>query len=106
MPFLPSETKTGALVSRINDITWIEVESELDALILEAELIKKYKPKYNIIQKDDKTYLYIVIRNELITINAEKNFTSKSYHGPQKPNLCQRTLFSAHFLTGLPPGLS
>jgi excinuclease ABC subunit C len=69
---LSNGTKTSALVARINDIELIEVESEFDALILEAELIKKYKPKYNIIQKDDKTYLYIIIRNETFELGSEK----------------------------------
>lgn len=74
---LEEETKTGALVSRINDIEWIIVESEFDALILEAELIKKYRPKYNIIQKDDKSYLYIVIRDESLKVNSVKIKLSK-----------------------------
>ena len=63
---LTASSKTAALVSRINDIDFIKVETEFDALILEAELIKKHKPKYNIVQKDDKTYLYIVIRKEVL----------------------------------------
>ncbi len=69
---LDPETKTGSLVSRINDIEYIQVESEFDAIILEAELIKKYRPKYNIIQKDDKTYLYIVIRNERLKVGTRE----------------------------------
>jgi len=60
-------TKTHALVNRINDIEHIEASSELEAFILEAELIKKYRPKYNINLKDDKSYLYIVIRKEMIS---------------------------------------
>jgi len=60
-------TKTHALVNRINDLEWVEVGTELEAFVLEAELIKKYKPKYNINLKDDKSYLYIVIRNEKIS---------------------------------------
>lgn len=63
-------TKTYALVSRIMDMDYIQVESELEALILEADLIKKYRPHYNIIQKDDKTYLYIVLRPTFIEDNA------------------------------------
>lgn len=58
------QSKTYALVHRINDITFIEAASELEAIILEAELIKKHRPKYNIDLKDDKSYLYIVIRTE------------------------------------------
>ncbi len=65
-------SKTYALVQRINDIEFIEVLSELEALILEAELIKKYRPKYNIALKDDKSYLYIVIRREKLKF-ADKN---------------------------------
>jgi excinuclease ABC subunit C len=68
---LNPETKTGSLVARINDVDYIQVASEFDAIILEAELIKKYRPKYNIIQKDDKTYLYIVIRNEKVKVDAK-----------------------------------
>jgi len=64
---IESGTKTHALVARINDIDWVEAESELEAFVLEAELIKKYRPKYNINLKDDKSYLYIVIRNEKIS---------------------------------------
>lgn len=60
-------TKTYALVHKINDIEHVEASSELEAFVLEAELIKKYKPKYNINLKDDKSYLFIVIRNEKLS---------------------------------------
>lgn len=56
--------KTYMLVKRIADIKYIVVETELDALLLENSLIKKYKPKYNISLKDDKTYPSIVIKKE------------------------------------------
>lgn len=56
--------KTRQLVENIASLRYIEVFSELEALILEADLIRKYRPKYNIALKDDKSYLYIVIRNE------------------------------------------
>ncbi|HSX39609.1 MAG TPA: excinuclease ABC subunit UvrC [Candidatus Saccharimonadales bacterium] len=62
-------SKTQALVENIADLEYVEVLSELEALILEAELIKKYLPKYNIVLKDDKSYLYIVIRNEKVELN-------------------------------------
>lgn len=56
--------KTLMLVRRIADIHYIVVNTELDALLLENSLIKKYKPKYNINLKDDKTYPSIVIKRE------------------------------------------
>lgn len=56
--------KTKVLVRKIADIKYIVVETELDALLLENSLIKKYKPRYNIMLKDDKTYASIVIRKE------------------------------------------
>lgn len=56
--------KTRMLVRQIADIRYIVVDSELDALLLENNLIKKYQPKYNIQLKDDKTYPWICIKNE------------------------------------------
>jgi len=59
-----SEGKTRALVRQIRDIKYIVVNSENDALLLENNLIKQYRPRYNVLLKDDKTYPYIVIKNE------------------------------------------
>lgn len=56
--------KTRVLVSKIHDFKYIVVESEQDALLLENNLIKKYKPKYNILLKDDKSYPWICIKKE------------------------------------------
>lgn len=56
--------KTRVLVSKIDDIQYIVVETEQDALLLENSLIKKYQPKYNIQLKDDKTYPWICIKKE------------------------------------------
>jgi excinuclease ABC subunit C len=56
--------KTRILVRKIRDIQYIVVETETDALLLENSLIKKYKPRYNIQLKDDKTYPWICIKNE------------------------------------------
>lgn len=56
--------KTRILVKKIADIQYIVVETESDALLLENNLIKKYKPKYNIQLKDDKTYAWICIKKE------------------------------------------
>src|SRR5512145_2805351 len=56
--------KLGALLRKINDIKYILVENESDALLLENNLIKEYQPRYNILLKDDKTYPWIVVRKE------------------------------------------
>ena len=59
-----SDEKTKSLVSNIDDISIILVETESDALLLENNLIKKFKPKYNILLKDGKSYPWICIKNE------------------------------------------
>ena len=60
---LPMRTKV--LVDQITDLEWIEVGSDLEALFLETNLIKEYRPKYNILMKDDKNYVYLKItKNE------------------------------------------
>lgn len=56
--------KTKVLVKRICDIKYIIVNTEIDALLLENNLIKKYQPRYNVMLKDDKTYPWICIKNE------------------------------------------
>ena len=56
--------KTRVLVSKIADIRYIVVNSEEDALLLENSLIKKHKPRYNVLLKDDKTYPSICVQNE------------------------------------------
>ncbi len=56
--------KTRILVGKIEDIKFIIADSEYDALILENTLIKKYKPRYNVLLRDDKTFPWICIKNE------------------------------------------
>ena len=56
--------KTKNLVSKITDISCIIVETEIDALLLENNLIKKHQPRYNILLKDDKSYPWICIKKE------------------------------------------
>jgi excinuclease ABC subunit C len=55
------DPKTEALVAEIVDTEWISVESELDALFLEAEMIRRYLPRFNILLRDDKSSLYVRI---------------------------------------------
>lgn len=78
--------KTEALIEKIRDIDTILVESELEALILEANLIKKYLPSYNISLKDDKDYLYIKITKEpfprVITARKQDLKNDLKYFGP------------------------
>ncbi|MBW4890242.1 excinuclease ABC subunit UvrC [Mucilaginibacter sp. HMF5004] len=56
--------KTKVLVSKIRNITFTIVDTEIDAWLLENSLIKKHQPRYNILLKDDKTYPWIIIKNE------------------------------------------
>ncbi len=64
--------KTRVLVSKIADIRYIVVNTEEDALLLENNLIKKYKPRYNVLLKDDKTYP-IYLRAERILSTSIQN---------------------------------
>ena len=56
--------KITVLMSKVRSIDHISTPSEVDALLLEAHLIKKYQPRYNILLKDDKTFPWICIKNE------------------------------------------
>jgi excinuclease ABC subunit C len=60
----PENGKTRVLVRRIREITHFVVDTEEDALLLENNLIKKHQPRYNVLLKDDKTFPWIVVRNE------------------------------------------
>jgi excinuclease ABC subunit C len=55
------DAKTMALVSEIDDTDWQETESEIDALFLESEMVKRYMPRYNILLRDDKSQMYVRI---------------------------------------------
>lgn len=83
--------KTAMLVSDIDDFEYIVTDSELESLILEINLIKKYNPKYNILLKDDKSYPYIELSNELyprlrVVRNVKKNKKNHKLFGPY-PNV-------------------
>ena len=79
--------KTKVLVSHIEKLEYILTDSEAEALILEAQLIKKHKPKYNILLKDDKKYPYFLITDEeypRITVVRKKNINPDKgrFYGP------------------------
>lgn len=77
--------KTKVMVRKIRDLSFIVVETELDALLLENNLIKKYRPRYNILLKDDKTYPWICVKNERfprIFATRNKIKDGSKYYGP------------------------
>ena len=79
--------KLQIMVPQIKKIECIVVNSEIEALILENELIKKHKPKYNVLLKDDKKFPYFLITKEdypriLIVRKANKNTLKGKYYGP------------------------
>ena len=77
--------KTRILVSKIADIRYIVVNTEEDALLLENNLIKKYKPRYNVLLKDDKSYPSICVTNEYFprVFKTRKIIRNGStYYGP------------------------
>ncbi|AHB41903.1 excinuclease ABC subunit C [Candidatus Saccharibacteria bacterium RAAC3_TM7_1] len=55
------DAKTVALVAEIYDTDWLETESEIDALFLESEMVKRYKPRYNVLLRDDKSQMFVRI---------------------------------------------
>lgn len=122
------DPKTEALVRDIVDLDWIETESEIDALFLEAELIKRYKPKYNIALKDDRSDIYVRldIKSEHPTVSFTRRPTDDKaeYIGPfsnpgevrramrylrkifpfdEKPSTASKVTLDYHI--GLSPGL-
>ena len=77
--------KTKVLVSKIHDITYTVVNTEEDALLIENQLIKQYKPKYNVLLKDGKTYPSICVTNEYFTRIFKTRTINKHYgtfYGP------------------------
>lgn len=80
------DIKTQALVAEIVDTDWIEVESEIDALFLESEMVKRYMPRYNILLRDDKsqTFVRIDMKSEWPTVSFTRNPADDGaeYFGP------------------------
>lgn len=83
--------KTRVLVEQINDLEFVVTGSEVEALLLEINLIKQYDPKYNVIFRDDKTYPYIELTNEkfprLVVVRNKNNKKTKSQLFGPYPNV-------------------
>jgi excinuclease ABC subunit C len=108
------DPKTEALVAEIVDTDWTTVESELDALFLEAELVRRYMPRYNILLRDDKSSLFVRITYDAphpaVTFTRRPLDDKATYFGPYFNGLeVKRALrylrrvfpYSTH--TGVPP---
>jgi len=80
------DIKTQALVEEIHDTDWVETESELDALFLESEMVKRYMPRYNILLRDDKSQMFIRIdmKSDWPTVSYTRNPADDGaeYYGP------------------------
>jgi excinuclease ABC subunit C len=80
------DLKTKALVAEIESTDWIETESEIDALFLESEMVKRYMPRYNILLRDDKSQLFVRIdmKSEWPHVSFTRNPADDSaeYYGP------------------------
>ena len=87
--------KVKVLVSRIADIKFIVVANEMEALLLENNFIKQYKPRYNILLKDDKTYPWICVKNERfprVFLTRKKVNDGSIYFGPYPSVQTAKTL--------------
>lgn len=80
------DAKTDALVAEITDVDWMVVDSELEALFLEAEMIRRYMPQYNILLRDDKSLVYIRIdiKSDYPTVTTTRRplDDGANYYGP------------------------
>ncbi|CAA9431989.1 MAG: Excinuclease ABC subunit C [uncultured Pyrinomonadaceae bacterium] len=90
------DAKTRELVKRIHDLEFIVVDNEVEALVLESNLIKKHKPRFNVLLKDDKQYPHLKMTHEpfpKVVITRKILRDGASYYGPFLPaSLARRTL--------------
>jgi excinuclease ABC subunit C len=95
-----ADVKTGTLLSEARDIDYILVDNEKEALALENNLIKQYKPRFNILLRDDKTYPYIKLTNEKyprVYVTRRLRKDGAIYYGPFFPaNLAHRLVHFIH----------
>jgi excinuclease ABC subunit C len=95
-----AEMKTGTLIHEARNIDFIQVDNEKEALALENNLIKQWKPRYNILLRDDKTYPYIKLTAEKfprVYVTRRLRKDGSSYFGPYFPgNLAHRLVHFIH----------
>jgi excinuclease ABC subunit C len=95
-----ADSKTGTLMSEARDIEYILVDNNKEALALENNLIKQWKPRFNILLRDDKTYPYIKLTNEKyprVYVTRRLLKDGASYYGPYFPgNLAHRLVSFIH----------
>src|ERR1041384_2262771 len=83
-----ADSKTGTLIYEAREIDFIQVDNEKEALALENNLIKQWKPRYNILLRDDKTYPYIQLTNEKyprVYVTRRLRKDGSTYYGPYFP---------------------
>jgi len=95
-----ADAKTGTLIGEARQIDFIQVDNEKEALALENNLIKQWKPRYNILLRDDKTYPYIKLTNETyprVYVTRRLRKDGSTYFGPYFPaNLAHRLVHFIH----------
>jgi excinuclease ABC subunit C len=95
-----AEAKTGSLIAEARDIHYIQVDNNKEALALENNLIKQYKPRFNILLRDDKTFPYIKLTGERyprVYVTRRLLKDGSSYYGPYFPgNLAHRLVHFIH----------
>jgi excinuclease ABC subunit C len=95
-----ADIKTGTLISEARDIDYISVDNEKEALALENNLIKQYKPRFNILLRDDKTYPYVKLTSEKyprVYVTRRLRKDGATYYGPYFPaNLAHRLVHFIH----------
>jgi excinuclease ABC subunit C len=95
-----ADIKTGTLISEACDVDYIEVDNEKEALALENNLIKQYKPRFNILLRDDKTYPYVKLTSERyprVYVTRRLRKDGATYYGPYFPaNLAHRLVHFIH----------
>ncbi len=101
-----ADAKTGSLISEATDLEYILVDNEKEALALENNLIKQWKPRFNVLLRDDKTYPYIKLTNEKyprVYVTRRLFKDGSSYYGPYFPgNLAHRLVHFINRFFGVP----